>query len=234
RTTRSIPGGSAVSACHTMAGSRPDTRFSVRAMSRSRLMPGKTMTAAFTDLQPMSFISTNQLHIVTFDHGVRQQLLRGLAEPRLGRSAVAVGDFDIEDLALAHAGDAIDAERLQRPLDRLSLGIEDAGFQPHSDLGFHGTAFRGSGLSCAALGKSNNRKPARPQSGRKDRFFWRECPNPREAPAPSARCCDKSPSPAAKGPASAARSPSSERIRRSAKFSSRATNASTAFWAIAM
>src|SRR4029079_6981561 len=46
-TTRSVPAGSAVSACHTMAGSRPDTSLSVRAMSRSRLIPGKTTTAAF-------------------------------------------------------------------------------------------------------------------------------------------------------------------------------------------
>src|SRR4029078_3541859 len=46
-TTRSVPGGSAVSACHTMAGSAPDTSFSVRAMSRSRLMPGNTTTTDF-------------------------------------------------------------------------------------------------------------------------------------------------------------------------------------------
>src|SRR5436190_19931082 len=46
-TTRSVPAGSAGSACQTKLGSVPDTSFSVRAMSRSRLMPGKTTTADF-------------------------------------------------------------------------------------------------------------------------------------------------------------------------------------------
>jgi hypothetical protein len=36
-----------VSACQTIAGSRPENSSSARAMSRSRLMPGKTMTADF-------------------------------------------------------------------------------------------------------------------------------------------------------------------------------------------
>src|SRR5665213_2317319 len=46
-TTRSVPAGNSRSACHTIAGSRPETSLSVRAMSRSRLMPGNTTTAAF-------------------------------------------------------------------------------------------------------------------------------------------------------------------------------------------
>src|SRR6185312_6078490 len=46
-TTRSVPAGRSRSACHTIAGSRPEMRRSVRAMSRSRLMPGKTTMAAF-------------------------------------------------------------------------------------------------------------------------------------------------------------------------------------------
>ena len=56
-------GGNAVSACHTMTGSRPDTRRNVRAMSRSRLMPGKTMTAAFMlfDGLQMRFACASQL-----------------------------------------------------------------------------------------------------------------------------------------------------------------------------
>ena len=42
-----VPGGSCVSACQTIALSRPETSLSARAMSRSRLMPGKTRTADF-------------------------------------------------------------------------------------------------------------------------------------------------------------------------------------------
>jgi hypothetical protein len=36
-----------MSACQTMAGARPEISVSARAMSRSRLMPGKTSTADF-------------------------------------------------------------------------------------------------------------------------------------------------------------------------------------------
>ena len=43
----SLPAGSAVSACQTIAGAWPEMSFRARAMSRSRLMPGKTMTADF-------------------------------------------------------------------------------------------------------------------------------------------------------------------------------------------
>src|ERR1700733_12880731 len=46
-TTRSVPAGSSRSACQTIAGSRPEMSRSARAMSRSRLMPGKTSTADF-------------------------------------------------------------------------------------------------------------------------------------------------------------------------------------------
>jgi hypothetical protein len=44
------PLGSAVSACQTIAASLPETSFSARAMSRSRLIPGKTRTADFMAL----------------------------------------------------------------------------------------------------------------------------------------------------------------------------------------
>src|ERR1700679_528733 len=46
-TTRSVPAGNCVSACQSIAGSRPETSFNARAMSRSRLMPGKTITTDF-------------------------------------------------------------------------------------------------------------------------------------------------------------------------------------------
>ena len=55
----------------------------------------------------------------------------------LGPGPVAAVDLDVEHLALAHAGDAGDAERLQRALDRLALRVEDAGLQGDGDAGFH-------------------------------------------------------------------------------------------------
>ncbi len=45
--------------------------------------------------------------------------------------------LDVEHLALPHARDARDAERLQRALDRLPLRIEHAILQRDSDAGFH-------------------------------------------------------------------------------------------------
>ena len=56
-------------------------------------------------------------------------------------SALALSDareLDVEHLALADAGDAIDAERFQRAFDGLALRIEDAGFQRNGDTRFHG------------------------------------------------------------------------------------------------
>ncbi len=100
-------------------------------MSRSRLMPGKTMTADFMGGYPAD------LDAVVLDHGVCEQLLRRVPEPGLGTGAVAVGDLDVEHLALAHAGDAGDAERFERALDRLALRIENAGLECDCDAGLH-------------------------------------------------------------------------------------------------
>src|SRR5262245_11662145 len=86
--------------------------------------------------------STKDLYIIVLDHCVRQQLLGGILQFGLNAGAVAVGNLDVKYLALAHTRDAVDAERSQRTLDRLALGIENAGFQRHSDLSFHGTLRR--------------------------------------------------------------------------------------------
>ena len=66
-----------------------------------------------------------------------RQLLRGVLEPGFGIGTIAVGDLDVEYLALAHARDPGDAERLERALDRLALGIENAGFECDGDAGLH-------------------------------------------------------------------------------------------------
>src|SRR5208282_5975572 len=99
-TTRSVPRGSAVSACHTMAGSRPDRSRSARAISRSRLMPGKTSTADFIAFSERPSSSAH-LDAVVLDDGVGEKLFgRGL-ERGLGTGAIHALDLDVEDLALA-------------------------------------------------------------------------------------------------------------------------------------
>ena len=51
--------------------------------------------------------------------------------------AIGARQLDVEHLALAHAGDAIDAERFQRAFNGLALWIENAGLQRNGDARFH-------------------------------------------------------------------------------------------------
>src|ERR1043166_4589392 len=115
-----------------MAGARPDTRLSARAMSRSRLMPGKTTTAAF-----MAPASLQHLDLVVLDDDVGEELVGRLFERRLGARPIDAVALDVEHLALAHAGDAGNAERPERALDRLALRIEHARLEGDGDAGFH-------------------------------------------------------------------------------------------------
>src|SRR5687768_16121135 len=136
-TTRSVPAGSAMSACQSIAGSRPETSLSVRAISRSRLMPGKTTTAAFMagiwNERPKRASSSHHLDAVVLDHRICQELVGRLLQDRFRLRFVAAFDFDVEHLALADAGYAVDAERAQRAFDRLALRIKHAGLQRDGD-----------------------------------------------------------------------------------------------------
>src|SRR5581483_1461349 len=110
----------------------PDTSFSVRAMSRSRLMPGKTRTADFISR------ASDKLDAVILNHGIGEKLVgRGL-QRGLGLRPVGAFQLDVENLALAHARNAVDAKRFQRAFDRLALRVENTGFQRDGDAGFHG------------------------------------------------------------------------------------------------
>ena len=79
----------------------------------------------------------SHVHLVILDHGIGQQLVGGLLEQRLGLGLVAALDLDVEHLALAHAGHALQAKRAQRAFDGLALRVENAGFQGDGDAGFH-------------------------------------------------------------------------------------------------
>src|SRR6202453_655956 len=131
-TTRSVPAGSSVSACHTIAGSRPEMCRSARAMSRSRLIPGKCSTADFM-ARPIGPRSSGHFDAVVFDHGVGEQFLGRVFKRGLCGGAIGTLNVDLEDLALSHAGNAAHAKRAQRPLYRLALRIEDARFKRHND-----------------------------------------------------------------------------------------------------
>src|SRR6516165_4823765 len=108
-TTRSVPAGSAASACQTIAGSRPEMRRSARAISRSRLIPGKTSTADFiaTSAPPSS---SAYFDAVILDHGIGEKLFGGGPERRLRVGTIGAVDLDVEHLALTDAGDPIHAK----------------------------------------------------------------------------------------------------------------------------
>ena len=57
------------------------------------------------------------------------------AGARLG--LVALGKFDVDDLALAHFADRAEAEPVQRMADGLALRIENAVLQRDEDACFH-------------------------------------------------------------------------------------------------
>src|SRR4051812_24532765 len=83
-------------------------------------------------------VLSQQFHIIVLDYRVREQLVGGCLERRLGRALVIALKLDVEHLALAHAGDAGNAERFQRTFDGLALRVENAGFERDGDTSLHG------------------------------------------------------------------------------------------------
>src|SRR4029079_7930478 len=111
------------------------------ALPRSAKAAAKAASLAFMNSSLGSL--SRHLDAVIFDHRVGKEFFRRVLERRLRAGAVGALDLDIEDLALTHTGNAGNAERAQRALDRLALRVENAGLQRDSDTGFHGNAFMG-------------------------------------------------------------------------------------------
>src|SRR5829696_7863781 len=86
---------------------------------------------------------SGQLDAIVLDHRVGEEPFAGVLQRALGLALVGGVELDVEDLALAHARDALDAERLERSLDRLPLRVEDAGFEGDGDTRFHAGSRRG-------------------------------------------------------------------------------------------
>src|SRR5258707_14991115 len=102
-------------------------------------------------------ISVHHLDAIMLDRRAGEQLLGRVLEGGFGAALVRARDLDVEHLALAHAGDAADAERFERALDRLALRIEDAGLEGDGDARFHG---------CLTGSVFNGPRPIAPASGR--------------------------------------------------------------------
>src|SRR6202522_1270734 len=96
------------------------------------------MTVRYGSISNSSAALSQNLDAVILDHRVGQEFVGRRFQRGFGFGLVGARQFDIEHLALADAGDAIDAERLQRAFDGLALRIEDAGLQRNGDTCFHG------------------------------------------------------------------------------------------------
>jgi hypothetical protein len=73
--------------------------------------------------------SSKGLDLEVLDQRVREQLLA-----ELGEALGALG-LELDHAADPHVLDALEAERRQRPLDRLALRVEDALLGPDQDPG---------------------------------------------------------------------------------------------------
>jgi len=75
--------------------------------------------------------------MIILDHRVGEEFVTHRLQSRFGTFRIGLGELDVENLALAHAGDAGEAERGERALDCLALRIEDARFECDGDARLH-------------------------------------------------------------------------------------------------
>src|SRR5206468_7217542 len=147
---KSVPSGSALSLCHTIAGLRPVTSSSATARSRSQFDPGKTMTALFIHSLLTGALDSRKicgksgrsrvlepLDPEIFDDRVGQQLAAHILDLAV---AGAVGEVELDQLAGTDIVDARKAEAFERMVDRLALRVEDAVLERDEDARFHGLA----------------------------------------------------------------------------------------------
>src|SRR5436190_23726139 len=122
---KSVPSGSALSRCQTIAGFRPVTSSSATAMSRSQLEPGKTMTALFIQAAPGRPIPiTRKICGNRGRSGVLQPFDAKVLDDRVGqqlaahvldvRVAGALGEIELDQLAGAHVVHARKAQSFER------------------------------------------------------------------------------------------------------------------------
>src|SRR5688572_10316117 len=126
--TSSVPSGSSVSRCQTIAGARPVTCSIATARSRSQLEPGKTRTALFMS-------GGLPLDLEILDHRIGQQLAAHFGDLVV---AGVLGEVELDQLAGADVLDPAEAEAFQRMVDRLALRVEDAGLEGDEHARFHG------------------------------------------------------------------------------------------------
>src|SRR5690606_149175 len=128
---RSTSSGMLVSVCQTVTGACPVILVSAAIMSRSRLRPGRRMTADF--MAAASLLGSGDGDGIIFNHGVGEQLLAHGFQLCFGLGLVRAFQFQIEHLALTGRIDAVETEAAERADDGLALRVENAVFQCNGD-----------------------------------------------------------------------------------------------------
>src|SRR5690606_784848 len=98
------------------------------------------------------------------DHGVGEQLGGQLPHQPLRRLAIAGGELDLEQLALADVRHGLVPEGGARALDRTSLGVEDVRLQGHAHDGLHAVSPRVRRKMASTLRRAASRSKARSTS----------------------------------------------------------------------
>src|SRR5580700_338790 len=74
---------------------------------------------------------------VILDHRIGQQLPAHILHSGARRGRVGLGQFELDQLALANLADSVEAEPLQGIADRLALGVEHPRLQADMDARLH-------------------------------------------------------------------------------------------------
>src|SRR5437763_4378833 len=103
------------------ADNRRSSASSGLALAPPRLRP------CFLDLLGSRPSRSRGQDLVVLDQRVREQLLAHLRQPS------RVVDVELDQAPDVHVRHALEAQRRQRPLDRLTLRVEDPGLRPHEN-----------------------------------------------------------------------------------------------------
>src|SRR5258708_4689453 len=81
--------------------------------------------------------------MIILDHRIGEELVAHRLQRGFGLRGVSLGELDVENLALAHAGHAGETEGGERALDCLALRIEHARFERDGDPRLHARGVSG-------------------------------------------------------------------------------------------
>src|SRR6185312_1957042 len=88
-------------------------------------------------MPPSGLPSALEIDLVALDHRVGEELLTHRLDGGAGAVGIALGEIEVDHLALAHLIDAAESQGAQRMRDGLALGIEHALLQHDMNARLH-------------------------------------------------------------------------------------------------